>query len=60
MTPSPVPPSDGLQRAPLDIYKKIAIVRSTDDTVHYEDSQGRQQTISGLGDEAISAVRFIF
>ena len=56
MTPSPTPPADGLQRAPLDIYKKIAVVRSADDTVTYEDSQGRQQTISGLGDEAISAV----
>ena len=57
MTPSPAPP-DGLQRAPLDIYKKIAVVRSVDDTVSYEDSQGRQQTISGLGNEAISAVRW--
>lgn len=54
------PPSateDGLQRVPLDIYKKLAVVKSTDDTVVYEDSQGRQQRITGLGDEAITAVR---
>ena len=58
MTPAPTP-TDGLQRAPLDVYKKIAVVRSADDSVTYEDSQGRIQRISGLGNEAISAVRII-
>lgn len=59
MTPAPAA-TDGLQRAPLDIYKQVAIVRSAEDTVLYEDSQGRQQRIT-LGDEALSAVRsFIF
>lgn len=57
MTPSPTP-TDGLKRAPLDIYKKLAVVRSADDTILYEDSQGREQRITGLGGEAISAVRF--
>ncbi len=59
MTPSPTPaaPEDGLQRAPLDVYKKIAVVRCTEDSVVYEDSQGRLQRITDLGDEALSAVR---
>mmetsp|Transcript_13777 Transcript_13777/g.25953 ORF Transcript_13777/g.25953 Transcript_13777/m.25953 type:complete len:619 (+) Transcript_13777:191-2047(+) len=54
MSPNP-PPATGLQRAPLDIYKKITVIREKGDSVVYEDSQGRLQTISNLGDEALSA-----
>jgi hypothetical protein len=57
MSPPNPPPSSGLQRAPLDIYKKITVIRERGDCVVYEDSQGRLQTISNLGDEALSAVR---
>ncbi len=57
MSPSPAP-TDGLQRAPLDTYKQLTVVRSKNDAVVYEDSQGRQQRITGLGDEAISAVSY--
>lgn len=57
MSPSPAP-IDGLQRAPLDTYKLLTVVRSKNDAVEYEDSQGRQQRITGLGDEAISAVSY--
>jgi len=55
MTPPPAP-SEGLQRAPLDTYKQIAVVRNANDTVVYQDSQGKLQRITGLGNEAISAV----
>lgn len=59
MSPSPVP-TTGLQRAPLDVYKKITVVREKGDSVVYEDSQGKLQTINDLGEEALSAVSLVF
>lgn len=54
---TPVPPL-GSQPAPLDVYKKITLIRDKDDCVVYEDSQGRLQRISNLGEEALAAVSF--
>mmetsp|Transcript_8492 Transcript_8492/g.9340 ORF Transcript_8492/g.9340 Transcript_8492/m.9340 type:complete len:636 (-) Transcript_8492:57-1964(-) len=51
----PAAPAATVQRAPLDVYKKIAVVRSSEDSVVYEDAQGKLQRITGLGDEALSA-----
>jgi hypothetical protein len=56
---TPVPPT-GSQPAPLDVYKKITVIRDKDDCVVYEDSQGRLQRISNLGEEALSAVSDTF
>lgn len=56
---TPVPPI-GSQPAPLDVYKKITVIRDKDDCVVYEDSQGRLQRISNLGEEALSAVSDTF
>lgn len=55
MTPRP-PPAAGLQRAPLDVYKKITVIREKTDSVTFEDSQGQLQHIKDLGEEALSAV----
>ena len=52
-TPSTTP---GLQRAPLDVYKKITIVRNSGDSVVYEDSNGNEQRISDLGNAALAVV----
>lgn len=49
-------PTAGVQPAPLDVYKKITVIRDKDDCVIYEDSQGRLQRISNLGEEALLAV----
>ena len=49
----------GLKRAPLDVYKKVAIVRKPGDTVVYEDSQGRVQCITDLGVAALAAVSLL-
>ena len=59
MTPTP-PPTAGLQRAPLDVYKKVTVIREKGDSVSYEDSQGNQQTILELGEESLAAVSFCF
>jgi hypothetical protein len=56
---TPIPPS-GSQPAPLDVYKKITVIRDKDDCVVYEDSQGRLQRISNLGEEALSAVSLAY
>jgi hypothetical protein len=53
---TPAPPAPGLQRAPLDVYKKITVIRRPEDTVVYEDSHGRLQRITDLGDSALTAV----
>jgi len=55
MSPTP-PPTAGLQRAPLDVYKKITVIRENGDSVSYEDSQGKRQTVQDLGEEALSAI----
>ena len=52
---TPAPPAPGLQRAPLDVYKKITVIRRPEDTVVYEDSHGRLQRITDLGDSALTA-----
>ena len=58
MTP-PNPATPGLiQRAPLDVYKKIRIIRNPNDSLEYEDSNGRLQRITDLGESALAAVRF--
>jgi len=44
-----------LQRAPLDVYKKITIIRNSTDSVVYEDSEGKMQRITDLGDAALAA-----
>jgi hypothetical protein len=55
----PTPPAAGLQRAPLDVYMKITVIRDKSDSVTFEDSQGKLQHIKDLGEEALSAVRLI-
>lgn len=39
----------GLKRAPIDVYKKVSVLRSPTDFVVYEDSEGRLQRINDLG-----------
>ena len=58
MSPPSASSTAGLKRAPLDVYKKVTIIRKQGDTVVYEDSQGRVQCITDLGDAALAAVRF--
>ena len=53
---APPAPAAGLQRAPLDVYKKITVIRKPEDTVVYEDSHGKLQRITDLGDSALTAV----
>jgi len=45
----------GLKRAPLDVYKKVTIIRKSGDTVAYEDSQGKVRLITDIGDAALTA-----
>jgi hypothetical protein len=56
MSPTPPPTAGLLQRAPLDVHKKITVIRENGDSVSYEDSQGQLQTIQDLGEGALSAV----
>lgn len=56
MSPTTPPPATGLKRAPLDVYKKITVIRDKSDSISYEDSQGKVQHIKDLGEEALSAV----
>ena len=49
-----------IKRPPLDVYKKIVIVRKPSDCVTYEDSEGKLQTITDLTDAATTAVSFFF
>jgi len=39
----------GLKRAPIDVYKKLSVLRSSTDFVVYEDSEGKLQRINDLG-----------
>ena len=42
--------------AALSVYKKVAIVRKSSDTLTYEDSDGKTKTISDLARAVSSAV----
>ena len=42
--------------AALSVYKKVAIVRKSSDTLTYEDSDGNTKTISDLAGAVSSAV----
>lgn len=58
MSPPAPSPTPGLQRAPLDVYRKITVIRDKTDSVTFEDSSGEVQTVQDLGEEAFSAVSF--
>ena len=56
MAPS-VPPKAGLvARPPLDVNKKVAIIRKPTDGIVYEDVDGKLQRISDLGKAATTSV----
>lgn len=42
--------------AAINVYKKVAIVRRSSDTVTYEDSDGNIKTVKDLGEVASAAV----
>jgi hypothetical protein len=52
----PAPPILGLKRAPIDVYKKVSVLRSSTDFVVYEDSEGRLQRINDLGQSEAAEV----
>jgi len=52
----PTAPTGHVQRAPLDVYKKITIVRKSTDSVVYETSDGKLKRFSDLGEAALAAV----
>lgn len=52
------PPQPMIKRPPLDVYKKIVIVRKPSDSVTYEDSEGNLQTITDLTNASTTVVRF--
>ena len=42
--------------AALNVYRKVALVRSSNDTLTFEDDTGRLQTVSDFGDAASTSV----
>jgi hypothetical protein len=43
--------------AALNVYKQVALIRKSTDTLTFEDEEGKIQTISDLGEAACSWVR---
>ena len=44
--------------AALNVYKQVALVRKSTDTLTFEDEEGKLQTIRDLGEAASSSVSF--
>ena len=43
--------------AALNVYKKVAIIRGSDDVLTYEDTEGNIKTVTDLHLAAVSTVR---
>ena len=49
-----------IKRPPLEVYKKITVVRKASDAVTYEDADGNLQTITDLTDASTTMVCELF